>query len=356
MAVVRTMRVSLIPFLMYSIPAHPLGTLAGAGAPKGEREQPAYYPPLLRLGSGALPGPPGHLPLPGGHVEPQPADTGAVPLPRSPYGVFVVSRLLPITIIAFLFYMMAAGAGPPTLTGRDNFNYRIPPSWSPEHETSYSFRAYMTDISLWIMLTDLQPHQQCAAIIMRLGGAAREMARMITPQEMAQGGVLNGIAVDPVTYLLSALHARFAALEEESRLTSMIEMLAFARRPGETINALLARYETVRQRAAVEGQFVMSMEGCSLQILRACGIQSQHLFTLLQPFGGRLPQTDAQFREMCTQLRRYGHISEGASGNIATALHGPLRQARPNTYLAQQGQDPQGQSDPSSPVPAYFGN
>ena len=139
--------------------------------------------------------------------------------------------------------MMAPGAGGLTLGGRDNFNYRIPPAWPPENENHYSFRAYMTDISLWIMLTDLQPHQQCAAIIMRLGGAAREMARMITPQEMAMGGLINGNAVDPVTYLLGSLHARFAALEEERRLTSMTEMLAFTRRPGETINALLARYE-----------------------------------------------------------------------------------------------------------------
>ena len=64
------------------------------------------------------------------------------------------------------------------------------------------------------MLTDLQPHQQAAAIVMRLGGSAREMARMITPQELMNGGVQNGVLVDPVTYLLGALHARFSALEE----------------------------------------------------------------------------------------------------------------------------------------------
>ena len=59
-------------------------------------------------------------------------------------------------------------------------------------------------------------------------------------------------SVDPVTYLLGSLHAWFSALEEESRLTCMTEMLAFARRPGESINAVLARDETVRQRATLE--------------------------------------------------------------------------------------------------------
>ena len=96
--------------------------------------------------------------------------------------IFRRLRHLQVYILAFLsvailmMMMPGAAAGPGS-----NFNYRIPPSWSPENDQSYSFRAFMTDISLWIMLTDLHPHQQCAAIIMRLGGSAREMARMITP-------------------------------------------------------------------------------------------------------------------------------------------------------------------------------
>eukprot|EP00974_Lingulodinium_polyedra_P026938 2597593-Lingulodinium_polyedra.AAC.1 len=75
------------------------------------------------------------------------------------------------------------------------------------------------------------------------------------------GGLLNGVQVDPVTLLLGTLHARFSALEEESRLTCTLELLVFSRRPGDGINGLLARYETDRQRAALEGQFVMSVEG-----------------------------------------------------------------------------------------------
>eukprot|EP00974_Lingulodinium_polyedra_P021997 2122856-Lingulodinium_polyedra.AAC.1 len=79
------------------------------------------------------------------------------------------------------------------------------------------------------------------------------MVRMISPQEMMNGGFTNGVQVDPVTYLLGALHARFSALEEKSRLACMLELLAFSRRPGENINGLLARYDAVRQCAAFEG-------------------------------------------------------------------------------------------------------
>ena len=171
--------------------------------------------------------------------------------------------MLAIALASFVYCMMPVPQAAGNTRGND-FNYRIPPSWGPEDEHHYSFRAWMTDISLWVMITDLLPHQQCAAIIMRLRGQARELGRMITPQEIAQGGNRGGVQLDPVTYLLGALQLRFANLEEESRLQSMTELLAFTRYGGESINALLARYEVVRQRAATEGRFVTSIEGCSL--------------------------------------------------------------------------------------------
>ena len=46
--------------------------------------------------------------------------------------------------------------------------------------------------------------------------------------------------------------------------------------------------------------------------------------------------------------RRFGHISEGTQGNIASSLQGPLRQARPGAYLAEQ-------QEPGSNL-SYFGN
>ena len=119
----------------------------------------------------------------------------------------------------------------------------------------------------------------------------------------------------------------------------MTEMLAFTRRPGESINALLARYEIVRQRAATEGQFVMSVEGCALQLLRACNIRPEQLMLLLQPYGGSMPTTDAEFNALVTQLRRHRHVTEGVHGNIATVLRGPFHQARPGAYYAEGERD-----------------
>jgi hypothetical protein len=237
---------------------------------------------VFRLGNGA--GPPLPRPSSTNYIDKQ----APMRTRLSPY--VLCMAILALFVLSMPTYMMPGhghGSGPPALSGRD-FSYRIPPYWSPAQETTYSFRPWMADIFLWIMLTDVQAHQQRAAITMRCGGTAQAMTCMMTPEEMAMCGQRDGQQLDPVTYLLGALRRRFAALEEATRLTSMTEMLAFQRRPGENINSLLARYATVRQRAPVEGQFAMSIEGCSLQLLRAVGMQPQ----FLHPFNGRLPQTD----------------------------------------------------------------
>jgi len=105
--------------------------------------------------------------------------------------------------LSIVGYMMPGGGG-----GADtSSNYRVPPRWSPDQERSgYTFRNYVTDLSLWVMLTDLAPHQQAAAIVMRLGGAARDLARTISPQELMHGGVVDGVQLDPVSLVAYGLH------------------------------------------------------------------------------------------------------------------------------------------------------
>ena len=97
---------------------------------------------------------------------------------------------------------------------------RTPPRWSPEQESTYSFNNFSRDVLLWTLVTDLQPYQQCAAVIQRLGGTARELARQMTPQEMLHGGNINGVPADPITLLFHGLQQRFAPLGDETRSTS----------------------------------------------------------------------------------------------------------------------------------------
>ena len=235
------------------------------------------------------------------------------------------SEQLVIAIIVVSILVVTSAAFCHMVNPGGDTNNRVPPRWGPERETTYSFKTYVTDLMLWVMLTDLAPHQQVAAIILRLEGAARELARTLTPQEITQGGMINGVMVDPVSYIVYGLHARFAQLGEESRLVAMTEMLSFARKPHESINEVLTRYEIVRQRARLEGQFVMSSEGCALQLLRACGVNTTQLMQLLQPFNTNLPRNEQELSAMANSMRRMGHILENTPGNIASSLRGHHR-------------------------------
>ena len=126
------------------------------------------------------------------------------------YGAIVVVPIL--SVLCWIGLMMAPPGG-----GEAGTNYRVPPRWDPAMErTGYSFRTYMMDLNLWMMLTDLAPHQQAAAIIMRLGGAAKELARTMTPQEIFQGGVVNGVQLDPVSYTFMACTQGLHNLEKNA--------------------------------------------------------------------------------------------------------------------------------------------
>ena len=193
------------------------------------------------------------------------------------------------------------------------------------------------------MLTDLHEYQQAAAIVMRLGGAARELVRAITPNELIAGGTINGVPVAPVSYIIAGLQIRFAALEDETRLAAGDQILSFRRRRNESINATLSRYEGVRTRAYREGNFVQTTEVCAIQLLRACNVTPQQIVQFLQPFQGRLPTTEAEFSVLQGHMRRVGHIMERSPNNLGQLLHGG-HQARPGEYFtdAPSGDYPEG--------------
>eukprot|EP00974_Lingulodinium_polyedra_P094516 9161113-Lingulodinium_polyedra.AAC.1 len=65
-----------------------------------------------------------------------------------------------IGIVSFLARMAPNMVG---VTQNRAFNYHGPPARGPATNSVYSCRAYVTDVSLWVVLTDLQPRQQSAA-------------------------------------------------------------------------------------------------------------------------------------------------------------------------------------------------
>ena len=141
----------------------------------------------------------------------------------------------------------------------------------------------------------MDPFQQTAAIILNLGGAARELARNMDFAKITQGGMFNGQHMDGVTFLLANLAQNFAPLGEEQRLQAVSELMNFHRNPGESIDTLLSRFIALKYRAEQGGAgMTMSVEGYSWLVVRACGANSTQLLQLLAPYQGRFPNTDAE--------------------------------------------------------------
>ena len=215
--------------------------------------------------------------------------------------------------VVFMFQPPQGGGGAQT-------NMRMPPRWEPSMEATLPFRTWMQDLMLWTIVTDLTAPQQTAAIISQLGGPARKLARTLTPDEVYNGGVVNGQRLDPVSFLLHGLSARFAPLDEENRLRAAQDLLSFARRQGESIDSLISRFDITRSLARQEGGGALSIETASLILLRSCGVSSEQFQTLTQPFGLRLPSTEPEYSQLCHHLRRMAHIVERHPNNIASGL------------------------------------
>ena len=187
----------------------------------------------------------------------------------------------------------------------------------------FPFREWARQVMIWSILVDLPPARKAAWVTLHLGGQAQRLAMSIPPQAMVNGGIINGQQVDALTFLMHSLSERYAPLGEESRLKAMTEIFMFQRQNGETIDDLLTRFDITRQVAANDGGVGLNTKGLSWFLLKACKVTDQQLLTLLQPFNGQYPNDDNEFSQLCTSIRRMGHVLEGHSGNVASVLRGP---------------------------------
>ena len=252
------------------------------------------------------------------------------PTKHSTYPVIVVSTaVIPAGIVGVVCCML-----PTRQQGR------LPPSWGPERESQYPFSDWARDILLWTIMSDWDNSRKAAAILSQLSGGAQEFARQLPPAVIIAGGSINGVQVDPVTYLMHELSSRFGRMSEEVRLESLRSLFEFHSKPNERIDTLLERFDTVRARAAEQGRLTVSWEGLSWILLRAIGVSDNQLLQILLPFQGSMPSNQMQFDQMRTSLRRMGHILENTPGNVSQALRG--RDSTSHQYVALPQEDFQG--------------
>ena len=204
-------------------------------------------------------------------------------------------------------------------------NPKLPPSWGPELESNYPFAHWSRDVLLWSIMSEWDGGRKAAALLSVLTGNARELARTIPPAVILNGGVINGQAVDSVTFIMHSLAQRYARLGEEQRLEAIQGLLSFDRHSGERIDALLQRFDGARIKAQEHGNLVLSPQGLSWLLLRAVGVSEHQLLNLLAtpPLNGNLPADDQGMEALKSALRRMGHFVERTPGNVASSMNRP---------------------------------
>ena len=121
------------------------------------------------------------------------------------------------------------------------------------------------------------PARKAAAVLMSLRGGAEEFARLYPPAAITGGGIVNGVQVDSMTFLMHTLSERFSQLGEETRMQSMTDLMNFRREGREPIDALIRRFDILRQRANAQGQLTLSIQGLVWLLLRACEVDDTQL-------------------------------------------------------------------------------
>ena len=202
---------------------------------------------------------------------------------------------------------------------------KIPPAWSPELDNQYPFRHWVADITMWAAASSREIHAeaQAPAVVLRLGGHARLIARSMDARQLQEGtwwdaGDGNGPQwISGLTLLLQTLAGAFAPLSDEMSFKFVADLLAFQRRSGETIDRTVARFEVTRRLAATEGQFAMGNPGYAWMLLSALRATAQQWRDILADFRGELLQTDQQYLAMLRTIRRMGHLLENHPLSIA---------------------------------------
>ena len=168
-------------------------------------------------------------------------------------------------------------------------------------------------MDVWVAGTELQPEQQAPAVAQRLGGAARELARSAPTQQLRDGRLdpVTGAVVPGLTMLVQGLTRRFGQFEVETSTRCIIDLLGFRRRPMESIDEALARFETLRgQVLAQAAGFELPVPVLSWLLLEALHIPRRTWLIVLHAYRGRLPENDEQLRDLLDSVRHQGHVAE----------------------------------------------
>ena len=110
--------------------------------------------------------------------------------------------------------------------------------------------------------------------------------------------------------IVRLLNAHFAHMDDEEASRQPMEMYTLRRRPGETMDAYIARYTVMSHRIASINGVTVGPDQRAFFLMVGTGFNQHSMWQILSLLGGRLPTDEPQFQHVVEQLRRYGHIVE----------------------------------------------
>ena len=119
-------------------------------------------------------------------------------------------------------------------TGEMSGSANKPPPWTNEWESWLPFKTWIADVVMWSQATNVDEARKGPLISLSLGGIARELAREIPIDVIANGAMVDlGDGNGPqqlsgTAFLLHTLSKRFAPLVEETNLRAMAGLYGFA--------------------------------------------------------------------------------------------------------------------------------
>ena len=128
-------------------------------------------------------------------------------------------------------------------------------------------------------------------MVLALFGLPREIVREVPPDQFA-----NGIAADlgnrngPVWHsgvdlLIHGRIQRFSPLHVKAAIGSGTELVAFKRKPGESIDRVIARYKLSRHKVGNFGNFNIGIPDLAWMLLNALSIPPTQWAQFLTPAG-----------------------------------------------------------------------
>ena len=240
-------------------------------------------------------------------------------------------------------------------------NGRIPPTWSVENDKAYPLRLFAEDLRLWQAATDIDAARCGPAVVLRITGAARTLLREVPVATLANGQLVPDpnqpgqmMLISGVEALIRILERRYGALDQETQVFTVSELMTFQRGHHESTDEMIARFDVILFKANAIAGVAYPPVIRAWVILTHLRIPRSAWPALLAPTLGMLPVNEDEYNNMIAYVRRNGHLHEARHADPARTIGQPYfaDAAWQEPSASWPAQEPQ--NWPSSSYPAFM--